>query len=1121
MTVGAHGFRRFWKRRAAWSWRWIAGLIVAIHGSVGAQAENAFFPKGTNLSSLVVISEGNLATSAQKVLIATLQGIVARQSSEQIYIDAGGGYSGWYRQLNTTYAVAYTIATNPWAILTQFKGFISGYVLYNKAANSNSVNAATSLCGFLNAVAVDASIEASVRSYGVTNRLADVRAANDAWVWTNYFPNLNHDVVMEQKTDFDDDLRDYAAMCGAFMFFDGNSPFRSQVISQMNPDAACLGWGDASQGESVFVGNSSDRGVFTIAADYALNLSTLSGVRDTSVFQRTYSSPVAETNVHYVTFVMSDGDNAQWNLGGEPSLYNNPVRGKLNMGWSLSPSLADLAPSVLRWHYDYASSGPNRDFFVAGPSGVGYMYPSRYPASDLDLHVQKLNDFMGRADMNIGQIIDFSSFSRLDLWNKYLAQPNIDALLYLEYVQYDADAGTVEFSTNGKPVIACRDLLNSGQEDESTLAANINGYPRDPSSSAGYTFVCVNVWSKSQANVYQVVTNLASDVRVVTPDVFVQLIRSNIGRKLAFDFASTLQGWAGGTSGKPYDRAYWTSTYGNPSGALLLDGSDMGQPDSQPNSWFSRQIILPANATAVSFDTRADNDGLLRVRLQPPGGGYVTLLDWSGLTTHNTWVNRTADISLYAGQTVTLWFEQNDGGRGSGEYRYIDNVVISTSGAPQYLPAAPKLLSASGTTNATLVWRNNDVNESGFDIERSDGAGGVWNLIGAAASNATTYVDNTAQAGGAYAYRLRSRNGAGYSPFSNVRSSVAPVSRFPLGPANAGFESGSANWNTGGAGGSAGSVSYSNSLTNGPGASGANCILETSDGSGSVDFRSDDFALGSAIDAAAPVTFSFDYNILGSVKSANQIRVGLRFEDAVGGFLGEHNSYIGAANGDAGGNKWKHFSVTATPTATALSADIRVSMNIFGDDTWSSGPVLFDNFRVVSGINHAPVVGNITMGTLSGMSVTRSVIGGASGAYDTDGDTLTVSSIGQPIHGRTMTDGATISYIPNAGYVGTDSFSFTVSDGLGGMTTAIATVQVNGNPGVNAFIGSTNTGATNFALTFSGAPDCQYVLEWTASLASPVVWMPQATNMASASGLVVFSNTPTGLTAFWRTRLVP
>ena len=121
------------------------------------------------------------------------------------------------------------------------------------------------------------------------------------------------------------------------------------------------------------------------------------------------------------------------------------------------------------------------------------MYPSYYPPADLNTHVVKLNDFMSRADMNLCQIIDFNSFARLDMWNKYLAQTNILGLLYLEYTSYSGLAGAVEFSTNGKPIIACRNSFNSSSDPTSA----INGYPRDPSSPSGYTFVCVTVWDKN------------------------------------------------------------------------------------------------------------------------------------------------------------------------------------------------------------------------------------------------------------------------------------------------------------------------------------------------------------------------------------------------------------------------------------------------------------------------------------------------------------------------------------------------------------------------------------------------------------------------------------------------
>jgi hypothetical protein len=693
-------------------------------------------------------------------------------------------------------------------------------------------------------------------------------------------------------------------------------------------------------------------------------------------------------------------------------------------------------------------------------------------------------------------------------------------LFYLEYSRYNQVNGVVSFSTNGQPVVAARDLLWTGLEEETNLLTNLNSYPRDPSSAVGYSLVAVHVWSKSQMNVLQVVSNLPPDVRVVTPDVFVKLIRNNVGRKLSYDFASGLQGWNGSISGKPFDKAQWTSSPGNPPGALLLDGSDLGNPDSNPNSWFTRQIILPPNATTLSFDTMANNDGLLRVRLQLGNGTFVTLLNWAGLTNHNSWVTRTVNLSSYAGQTVTLYFEQNDGGQGSGEYRYVDNVTVLTAGPALYVPAAPKLLAAIATNSVGLLWRDNDNNEAGFTIERSYGTSGIWDQIANVASNVTTYVDGLITQGVSYSYRLRSWNASGYSAYSNVRIAGPAPNRMPIGPVNPGFEYGGLGWNQSGSGGTAGSVSFINSPASGPNAPGTNCVSETSNGSGNVNFRANNFPLGAAANGAGPVTLSFDYNILNVVTAGNQIRVGLRFEDAAGSLLGERNSYIGAANGDVGGVGWRHFSVTTVPnSANALTVDIRVSMNVFGDDPWTLGTVLVDNFVVVVGSNNVPIASNITIGALSGMGVTQRIIDGTYSPTDADHDPLAVTSVGVPGHGTVTTDGMNITYTSAAGYVGNDAFTYTVSDGVGGIASATVTVLVNG-VGLNQLTSPVSVGVNDYSLTFSGAPWCYYALEWTDSLMPPVTWTPQMTNTADANGLVIYTNHQTKVSCFWRMRYV-
>jgi len=51
---------------------------------------------------------------------------------------------------------------------------------------------------------------------------------------------------------------------------------------------------------------------------------------------------------------------------------------------------------------------------------------------------------------------------------------------------------------------------------------------------------------------------------------------------------------------------------------------------------------------------------------------------------------------------------------------------------------------------------------------------------------------------------------------------------------------------------------------------------------------------------------------------------------------------------------------------------------------------------------------------------------------DADGDSLTVTGVTQGTHGAVVNNGSSVSYTPNANYFGTDSFTYTISDGHGG-----------------------------------------------------------------------------------------
>ena len=97
--------------------------------------------------------------------------------------------------------------------------------------------------------------------------------------------------------------------------------------------------------------------------------------------------------------------------------------------------------------------------------------------------------------------------------------------------------------------------------------------------------------------------------------------------------------------------------------------------------------------------------------------------------------------------------------------------------------------------------------------------------------------------------------------------------------------------------------------------------------------------------------------------------------------------------------------------------------------------------------NTPPVANNTTATTVKNIPVTIANL--LSNATDADGDTLTLTSVGTPTSGTAVLNGTSVVYTPAANFVGTATFTYTVSDGKGGLSTAnvVVTVEAGGSSG--------------------------------------------------------------------------
>lgn len=143
---------------------------------------------------------------------------------------------------------------------------------------------------------------------------------------------------------------------------------------------------------------------------------------------------------------------------------------------------------------------------------------------------------------------------------------------------------------------------------------------------------------------------------------------------------------------------------------------------------------------------------------------------------------------------------------------------------------------------------------------------------------------------------------------------------------------------------------------------------------------------------------------------------------------------------------WFTDIVTATVSYVGSAASGDGTDTLTGVETFSfldaiyGFTELFDLFGDPAPANRLPAAEADSATTAEGRAVTIAVLGNDS---DPDGDALTLTGAGNGAHGTvTLNADGTLTYTPNAGFSGQDSFAYTVADGKGGTATAQVTIVV-------------------------------------------------------------------------------
>ena len=170
--------------------------------------------------------------------------------------------------------------------------------------------------------------------------------------------------------------------------------------------------------------------------------------------------------------------------------------------------------------------------------------------------------------------------------------------------------------------------------------------------------------------------------------------------------------------------------------------------------------------------------------------------------------------------------------------------------------------------------------------------------------------------------------------------------------------------------------------------------------------------------------------------------------------------------------------------------------------------------------NASPVAENITVGVALGEAATLLVVGGKYLPTDADGDSMTITGVSVASSGSSSFDATHVIYTAN-GALGTNTFTYTVTDALGATDTKTVTAIVYGPEGFNRLSPPSVIGPGTVVLSYLGIPGQSYALDWATNLTAPIFWMAVSTNTAAGKGVLNYTNTSAEPQNFFRTRYVP
>lgn len=504
---------------------------------------------------LYVIDSGTFKSIEERHLAVSLQGIVAKKTPlifiitndmDRKYLDkiSESGVELIYNDKN---GVPWIIAT----LLNEFKDYIgdNGYTLYKESEKGEGLNIATNLASLYGWLPIHESLEKLAKETGLELKEdlsgREYNASLQEEFFKKHKEEFAYNAVVSLKYEATG-LRDLAIQQGFYMFYidedeDGDE-LRGKIISYAGDNTPVLGW---AKYEVDYVTQASENGNMVIPSDHSHNNSFLASFDYEILKQKHQETKQYTDKKHYCALVFSDGDNVQWIQNGYSEYFEKlSLEKQFPMTWSFSPFMQEFSPVTANMVY---SSATERDYFIAGVSGAGYMHPTEYPLDSLEDFTDLTSAQMMKSDLSYVSILDRTPDNLADdklmehRLGYYARYDNIKGgVLSLDPERYEGGKGKVYFA-NDKPFVSNRLSLwhpdgegaNVTKEWLKEQADIVNSYPADMETINGYSVINIHPWTISVENLAYFVSQLDEEVQLVTLDELLTMVENNIPHKTA------------------------------------------------------------------------------------------------------------------------------------------------------------------------------------------------------------------------------------------------------------------------------------------------------------------------------------------------------------------------------------------------------------------------------------------------------------------------------------------------------------------------------------------------------------------------------------------------------------